>query len=121
MTISINVYTESIEEGFLLTKKRGFTLQLYGVVFTCYISSSVVILADLFLSVFEGCVGVYNRGVNRARIYAQLLISGQLRLRRLTHSVLLWRCEAYSLALCSVSILFVSLCYETVYVNRKET
>lgn len=86
-------------------------------VFTCYISSSVVILADLFLSVFEGCVGVYNR----ARIYAQLLISAQLRLRRLTHSVLLWRCEAYSLALCSVSILFVSLCYETVYVNRKET
>lgn len=82
-------------------------------VFTCYISSSVVILADLFLSVFEGCVGVYNRGVNRARIYAQLLISAQLRLRRLTHSVLLWRCEAYSLALCSVSILFVSLCYES--------
>lgn len=119
MTISINVYTESIEEGFFLTKKRGFTLQLYGVVFTCYISSSVVIFADLFLSVFEGCVGVYNRGANRARIYAQLLISAQLRLRRLT--VLLWRCEAYSLALCSVSILFVSLCYETVYVNRKET
>lgn len=113
------MFTPNYRGRIFLTKKRGFTLQLYGVVFTCYISSSVVIFADLFLSVFEGCVGVYNRGANRARIYAQLLISAQLRLRRLT--VLLWRCEAYSLALCSVSILFVSLCYETVYVNRKET
>lgn len=82
-------------------------------------SLAIFLAASLYLSVFEGCVGVYNRGENRARIYAQLLISAQLRLRRLT--VLLWRCEAYSLALCSVSILFVSLCYETVYVNRKET
>lgn len=84
-------------------------------------SLAIFLAASLYLSVFEGCVGVYNRGENRARIYAQLLISAQLRLRRLTHSVLLWRCETYSLALCSVSILFVSLCYETVYVNRKET
>lgn len=101
----------------LLPKKRGSTLQLCGVVFDCYISSSVIIFADLFLSVFEGCGGVYNREENRAGIYAWLLISAQLRLRRLTQSMLLWRCEAYSLVLYSVSILFVSLCCETVYVN----
>lgn len=101
----------------LLPKKRGSTLQLCGVVFACYISSSVIIFADLFLSVFEGCGGVYNREENRAGIYAWLLISAQLRLRRLTQSMLLWRCEACSLVLYSVSILFVSLCCETVYVN----
>lgn len=38
-------------------------------VFICYIFSSVVIFVDLFLFVFEGCVGVYNRGENCVGIY----------------------------------------------------
>lgn len=111
------MFTLNLSRKDFFNKKE----RLYITIVWSLYSLAIFLAASLYLSVFEGCVGVYNRGVNRARIYAQLLISAQLRLRRLTHSVLLWRCEAYSLALCSVSILFVSLCYETVYVNRKET
>lgn len=58
-----------LRKDFFNKKERYLYYNCMEFVFICYIFSSVVIFVDLFLFVFEGCVGVYNRGVNCVRIY----------------------------------------------------